>query len=154
MTYSIGVSGKPNTVVLHDFLTGTERILREEAGLPGDIPSSIAPDGSKVIFRRSCNPISFGDCPSLLLDTSSAQLQKICDFCTARGFSSDGSTVLVQNYAHPGEGKDKIVAIDLHSQRQREFLADAQRSLYHAYLSWDDHWVVFKRLLSVGKSEM
>jgi Tol biopolymer transport system component len=49
---------------------------------------------------------------------------------------------------------DSIVAIDLKSRMEKEFLNVPGKNLYHAYFSWDDHWVVFKQLLEYNKAQI
>src|SRR5262249_48800467 len=71
-----------------------------------------------------------------------------CDFCVPRGFTRDGATVLFQKEdLLAGKGRDRIVAVDVVTKTEKPFLTLADKDLYHAYFSWDDRWVVFKKLL-------
>jgi Tol biopolymer transport system component len=72
--------------------------------------------------------------------------EQICERCTPRGFSSDGSVVLLQRYDPTDSNKDRIVALDLRTRRERDFLSLPDRPVYHPYFSWDDRWVVFKEM--------
>jgi hypothetical protein len=74
----------------------------------------------------------------------------VCEACTARGFSSNGSIVLIQKYDRTGsKPHDRIVALDLATKIEKDFLNVPGKDLYHAYFSWDDHWVVFKQVLGL-----
>jgi dipeptidyl aminopeptidase/acylaminoacyl peptidase len=76
--------------------------------------------------------------------------EQVCELCTPRGFSSDGSVVLLQKYVQTDQNEDRIVALDLRTRTEHDFLSQRDKPLYHAFFSWDDRWVVFKRLLSAG----
>ena len=52
------------------------------------------------------------------------------------------------SHAPNGGPLDRIVALDLRTRTEREFLSDPEQPLYHPYFSWDDRWVAFKRFLS------
>jgi hypothetical protein len=82
-----------------------------------------------------------------LISAAGGKSEPLCEDCTGRGFSSDGSIVLIQKY---NPTQHKIVAIDLAMKTERDFLDDPGRALYHAFFSWDGHWVVFKKELSGG----
>ena len=51
MTYSMGASGQPNTLMLRNLLTGTERMIREEPGLPR--PSSSGNLATRLPLRSA-----------------------------------------------------------------------------------------------------
>jgi hypothetical protein len=56
---------------------------------------------------------------------------------------------LFQKYHDSDPSKDRIVFMDLRTRTERDFLADPQEPLFHAFFSWDGRWVVFKKLKSV-----
>jgi Tol biopolymer transport system component/DNA-binding winged helix-turn-helix (wHTH) protein len=154
MTYDTSNPGKPNTILLRDLSTGTDHFLDDKGRQPGaEAATSISPDGSKVIFDRDCKQGSFpaSDRPmpcGFMIAASGDKPQQVCERCTPRGFSSDGSVVLLQKYDPTDPNKDRIVALDLRTRTEREFLSDPEQPLYHPYFSWDDRWVAFKRFLS------
>jgi hypothetical protein len=157
MVYVKAEWGKRNIITLRDFATGTERVLDDKSDKPQDIrgaSASISPDGSKVVFNPWCRcALSDWDCPSFLVSATGGTPDRICGNCQARGFSSDNAFVLMQKYA-VGKLQNKIVAVDLATKREREFLSDSSNGLYHPFLSWDDHWVVFKKLLTMTKAQI
>jgi hypothetical protein len=132
-------------LVLRDLAAGTNRVL-DESPFDDDVGSaSISPDGSLVVFNRHCRGTR--NCRSLFVPTAGGEPRQLCENCTARGFSSDASFVLVQTYGGAVKGRDRIVAVDVATKRQREFLSDPDKGVYHPFLSWDDRWVVFKKQL-------
>jgi Tol biopolymer transport system component len=154
MAYDSSNTGKRNTIRLRDLSTGTDHLLDDTGRQPGaGRETSISPDGSKVIFERDCKEGSFpaGDRPMLcdfMIAASGDKPEQICKRCTPRGFSSDGSVVLLQKYDPTNSDKDRIVALDLRTRTEREFLGDPEQPLYHPFFSWDDRWVAFKKFLS------
>jgi hypothetical protein len=105
-----------------------------------------------VIFERDCKEGKFPEDPehpfpcSFMVAAAGGKPEQVCERCTPRGFSSDGSVVLLQRYDQTDPTKDRIVALDLPTRKERDFLSDPGRSLYHPFFSWDDRWVVFKQL--------
>jgi hypothetical protein len=53
--------------------------------------------------------------------------------------------VLVQNYNRVANLPQKITTVDLTAKAQTDFLRASKDSVSHAYLSWDDRWVAFKK---------
>jgi Tol biopolymer transport system component/DNA-binding winged helix-turn-helix (wHTH) protein len=152
MAYTEESIGK-HSIMVRDFSAGTSRRIEEQlrTGYPA---VSISPDGSKVVFNRYCwCNASVVDCPSFLVNSTGGEPQRICGGCTPRGFSSDGSFVLMQHYSG-GRGQDEITAVDLTTSREREFLKSSTTEVYHAFLSWDDRWVVFKKLLGTTQAQI
>jgi len=154
MAYNATRPGRPGATFLRDLKTSAERFLEDKGHRPGDVATSISPDGSKVILQRNCEVPGvwlqgiLPDC-SFLIGGEGGEPEKICDFCVPRGFSSDGSMLLIQKEGLiAGKGRDKIVALDLATRTEKEFLSLPDNDLYHAYFSWDDRWVVFKKLLA------
>jgi Tol biopolymer transport system component/DNA-binding winged helix-turn-helix (wHTH) protein len=160
MAYDTYNPGKPNTILLRDLSTGTDHVLdekgRQEAGLGLNGETSISPDGSRVMFERdgkagrwpdgTQSPLPVG----LMTAAVDGEPEQVCERCTPRGFSSDGSVVLLQKYDPTDENKDRIVALDLRTRTEKDFLRERDKPLYHPFFSWDDRWVVFKKLQSLG----
>lgn len=145
MAYDNSNPGKPNTILLRDLSTGTDHFLDDKGrppGAGGEI--SISPDGSKVIFERHCK----GRLCGFMIAASGEKPEQVCERCTPRGFSSDGSVVLLQKYDPTDPDKDHIVALDLRTRTERDFLSDPEQPLYHPFFSWDDRWVAFNKFLS------
>jgi Tol biopolymer transport system component/DNA-binding winged helix-turn-helix (wHTH) protein len=169
MAYDTYSPGKPTAILLRDLSTGTDHILDETGrresivGLSrhGDFAAhdgetSISPDGSRVLFERDGKARRWPDnVQSHLPDgfmaaAADGEPEQVCELCTPRGFSSDGSVVLLQKYVQTDQNEDRIVALDLRTRTEHDFLSQRDKPLYHAFFSWDDRWVVFKRLLSAG----
>lgn len=75
--------------------------------------------------------------------------KQVCERCSPRGFSSDGSLVLLQKYSLADPTEDRIVSLDLRTRTEQDFLSDPDKPLFHAFFSWDDRWVIFKKVRSV-----
>jgi len=153
MAYDSSVLGKSNLILLRDLASGAERVLDEMGRRPGSGgETSISPDGSKVIFERDCktgkwangDPLSCG----FMVPAGGGEPEQVCEFCTPRGFSSNGSIVLIQKYNRYEDFKRPagITALDLRSRTETEFLKSPNKSVFHAFFSWDDRWVAFKTL--------
>ena len=152
MAYDSSITGKPNTILLRDLSTGADHLL-DDKGRRRSVGgvTAISPDGSRVFFERDCkkaeNSGRIFPC-GFMVAASGDKPEQVCERCTPRGFSSDGSVVLLQKYDLTDEDKDRIVALDLRTRTEREFLSDPKLPLYHPFFSWDDRWVTFKRFLS------
>jgi DNA-binding winged helix-turn-helix (wHTH) protein/Tol biopolymer transport system component len=156
MAYNSFISGKSNLIRLRDLASGADRVL-DEIGrrLDGGGETSISPDGSEVIFERDCktsiweraNHVPCG----FMVPAAGGEPEQICEFCTARGFSSSGSTVLVQKYYARPASSDWIAAVDLTTRTEREFLKLPENGIYHPFFSWDDRWVAFKKDVGDGQ---
>jgi WD40-like Beta Propeller Repeat len=83
-----------------------------------------------------------------MVSAAGGEAERVCLDCTPRGFSSDGSVVLLQKYDQTDSNKDRIVALDLRTKTEHDFLSHPNGALYHPFFSWDDHWVVFKKVPS------
>ena len=174
MAYDASIPGEPNTIRLRDLSTDTDHFLDEKGRRPhlriglvatggnlrGTYWDSISPDGSKVIFERDCKegtvlghpeiPLSCG----FMVAAAGGQPEQICERCSPRGFSSDGSVVLLQKLDLTGDlDKSRIVALDLRTKTEQDFLSLPDAPLFHAYFSWDDRWVVFKKSQSLSLPE-
>jgi hypothetical protein len=63
----------------------------------------------------------------------------------------------MQKYASRSSGSkalDEITAVDIATKQEREFLTDPNHAVYHAFLSPDNRWVVFKRWINWTKSQI
>jgi WD40 repeat protein len=136
-------------IALRNLTSGADHVL-DEVGRSKFGEATISPDGSKVVFERDCKNARVWDdgtplpC-SFIVSIVGGEPEKICEFCTPRGFSSNGSVVLVQNYGN-GKSPDTIAAVDLTSKAKKDFLRASKDSVYHAFFSWDDRWVAFKKM--------
>jgi DNA-binding winged helix-turn-helix (wHTH) protein/Tol biopolymer transport system component len=155
MAYVTDTPGKPDIVVLRNLTTGREHLLDDnDRQTGGDVVTSISPDGSRVIFQRDCQEALFRASPDrflpcgFMISAAGGAAERVCLRCTPRGFSSDGSQVLLQKYDGTNAGKDRIVSLDLHTKTERDFLSHPDNPLYHPFFSWDDQWVVFKKTVS------
>jgi eukaryotic-like serine/threonine-protein kinase len=150
MVYNASMMGKTNTFRLRNLETGTDRLLDDTGRQPGWGGEAIlSPDGTKVVFERDCKNYKWADLGNPLScafiePTAGGAVEQVCAFCTPRGFASDGSSLLVQNYHQDGTEPHQIDIVNLKTKTQTKFLSAPDVSIYHAFFSWDDHWVVFK----------
>jgi dipeptidyl aminopeptidase/acylaminoacyl peptidase len=160
MAYDTSNPGRPNTIRLRDLSTGTDHFLDDKGRQPGGGgETSISPDGSRVIFERDCKEGSFPELPGspfpcgFMVAAAGGKPEQVCERCTPRGFSSDGSVVLLQRYDQTDPNKDRIVAFEVRTRKEQDVLSDRDGALYHPFFSWDDRWVVFKSV-DVPKSSL
>jgi len=155
MAYDSSIPGKANTVLLRDLRAGSDHLLDDKGRQATEYDTSISPDGSTVVFQRDANEDRFPEDPQSLMPNgfmvaaAGGEPEQICERCAPRGFSSDSSLLLLQKYDQNDPDRDRIVALDLRTKTERDFLSDPDKPLFHAFLSWDDRWVVFKRLQSL-----
>jgi Tol biopolymer transport system component/DNA-binding winged helix-turn-helix (wHTH) protein len=161
LAYDTTRPGKPNTILIRDLRNDADRFADDKDRRPGrDGEVSISPDGSKVIFERDCKIGKYaaaqGPLPcSFMVSGDGRQPEPVCEACTPRGFSSNGAVVLIQKYNRTGsEIHDSIAVLDLDTKTEKDFLNVPGKNFYHAYFSWDDHWVVFKQDLGFAKSKI
>jgi DNA-binding winged helix-turn-helix (wHTH) protein/Tol biopolymer transport system component len=154
MAYNTHTAGDhPYTVRLRDLTTGADHFLADQGRSGVNLEISLSPDGSHAIFNRDCKTGGWIGGPETPLPcgfmvTPGGEPEQICERCTPRGFSSDGSVLLIQKYDQADPGKTRIAAVDLRSKTEREFLRLPDRPLFHPFFSWDDKWVVFKKISS------
>jgi eukaryotic-like serine/threonine-protein kinase len=160
MAYDSANPGKPNTIVLRDMSTAIDHVLDDKGRIPGYAYAvAISPDGSRVIFERDCKEGTWPDEPDsplpcgFMVAAAGGQPEQICQYCTPRGFSSDGSVVLLQKYDPTDLDKSRIVAFDLHARTVKDFLSLPDAPVFHPYFSWDDRWVAFKKSQSLHLPE-
>jgi Tol biopolymer transport system component/DNA-binding winged helix-turn-helix (wHTH) protein len=159
MAYDSSNPGKPDTVVVRDLSTGIDHVLDDKGRPGGDYADSISPDGSRVIFERDCKVGTWPGDPDFpipcgfMVSAAGGQPEQICERCTPRGFSSDGSVILLQKYDLTDIDKSRIVALDLHTRTEHDFLSLPDAPVFHPFFSWDDRWVVFKKSQSLHLAE-
>jgi DNA-binding winged helix-turn-helix (wHTH) protein/Tol biopolymer transport system component len=162
LAYDASVAGESNSIRLRDLVSGADRLLDDKGQKPGvGRETTISPDGSKVTFDRDCKSGKWANdgqplpCGFIIPAVSGAP-EQICEACTPRGFSSNGSIVLIQQYNRNGNSQppNSIAAVDLGSKTEKAFLGTPDKGLYHPYFSWDDRWVVFKKFLDQLKSQI
>jgi Tol biopolymer transport system component len=152
---STSPGGRP-AIMLRDLDTGIHRLLDDKDHESGQAETSISPDGSTVLFERDCKQGRWpseeaGPLPcSFVIATAGGKPEQVCNACTPRGFSADGSVVLLQKYDPVDLDKSRIDALDLRTKREQDFLSTPNGPLFHGYFSWDDHWVVFKTVQSLS----
>jgi serine/threonine protein kinase/Tol biopolymer transport system component len=145
--------GSEHSIMLRDMSSGAERLLDDQGRSTRGNATTVSADGSKIAFERECERGRFrGDGPlpcSFLVGREGGEPKSICEFCTPRGFSSDGSVILVQKYELDSDlisTGAKVVAVDLKTGAEKDFLVSSHEPVYHPFFSWDDRWVVFRRL--------
>ena len=60
-------------------------------------------------------------CRAFMVAATGGEPEQVCERCTPRGFSSDGSVVLIQKYNQTDPNKDRIVALDLRTKTETGF---------------------------------
>ena len=160
LAYNSDNVGKPNSILLRDLSLSEERLLDDQGRRPRlTYETSISPDGSTVIFERDCKQGTWPDQPEnpitcgFMVAAAGGQPEQICERCTPRGFSSDGSVILLQKFDMTDFDKSRIVSLDLRTRTEKDFLSLPDAPLFHPYFSWDDRWVVFKKPQSQKLSE-
>jgi DNA-binding winged helix-turn-helix (wHTH) protein/Tol biopolymer transport system component len=162
LVYGASVAGESNSIRLKDLISGADRLLDDKGRQPGGRgDTTISPDGSRVVFERECKNGKFSTdgeplpC-GFIIPAVGGEPAQVCEFCTPRGFSSNSAVVLIQQYNHNGSSQppNSIAAVDLKSKTERGFLGTPDKGVYHAYFSWDDRWVVFKKVLDQLKSQI
>jgi dipeptidyl aminopeptidase/acylaminoacyl peptidase len=168
MVYNSSGPAKPNIILLREFGSNIDRVLDDRGNhRPHGGNTSISPNGSRIIFERECKTDGWSDVAAscgFMVSAAGGEPEQICESCTARGFCSDGSVVLIQKYDLIGsEPRYRIVALDLATKTEKDFLglpdtglhyAPISSGLWHAFFSWDDRWVVFKKQLSYTTAQI
>jgi Tol biopolymer transport system component len=159
MAYVEDTPGKSNNVVLTDLKSGKNHIV-DEATRRSNYSVGIAPDGSKVSFEQDCGdrrwqsgePVNCGFVSSAEGEGS----RKVCESCIPRGFSSDGSVLLIRKYPVRDDNPPaSIAALDLRSGSEKQFLvAPPNSAIESASLSWDDRWIIFGKTLDRTKGQI
>jgi DNA-binding winged helix-turn-helix (wHTH) protein/Tol biopolymer transport system component len=157
MVYYFAKPREMSPVFLRNLSTGADHLLEEDGS-----GASISPDGTKVAFARNCKqsggnqlrPIVNEFPCSFVIPAAGGVPQQVCEFCNPRGFSSNSSLLLVQQYVRTPAVRDRIDIIDLVNKTKKSFLSSADKPLYHAFFSWDDRWVVFKKLFELKKGQI
>jgi Tol biopolymer transport system component/DNA-binding winged helix-turn-helix (wHTH) protein len=144
--------GRAASIRLRDLLNGTDRSLIDSV-VPSDRDFiSISPDASKVVFGQLADDAR-GQRVCSAISAAGGTPERISSDCAApRGFTSDGSELLIQRYH--ADGPDEVIAVDLRSKRERRFLYSGRMQLWHAFFSWDDRWVVFKTAEAWNRSQI
>jgi eukaryotic-like serine/threonine-protein kinase len=152
MVYESAAPGKPDSIRIRDLTSSKDRLLDDKGRRPFDYnPTSISPDGSRVLFRGDCNlgPPNGTSSPCVFMAAAAGdQKEQICANCMPRGFSSDGAVLLLEKYEASDNDGVSIVAFDVKSKKEKAFFraSPSHPWLYEPFFSWDDRWVVFKKL--------
>jgi eukaryotic-like serine/threonine-protein kinase len=156
MAYASTEPGARPVVMLTDLDKGTSHLLDDKGHDSGQAQTSLSPDGSTVLFERDCKQGRFpsqdaGPLPCSFMTTAAGgNAEQVCDGCTPRGFSADGSMALFQKYVPSNMNRSHLIAVDLRTKQEQDFLSTTHGPLFHGYFSWDDHWVVFKTVQSLS----
>ena len=94
----------------------------------------------RVIFERDCKegrsarpgaaPLPCG----FMVAAADGEPEQICERCTPRGFSSDGSVILLQKYDQTDPDKSRIVALDLRDENGAGFPESSGRTALSSLL--------------------
>jgi Tol biopolymer transport system component/tRNA A-37 threonylcarbamoyl transferase component Bud32 len=135
-------------LVVKDLVTGRETQLAQGLRPAGGTGASISPDGSFVIYYAGS--IGAKDHDLYSMTTAGGQPRLVCQACgDPKGFSSDGTRLLTQkDFRATNHGK--IALVEIATGKATVVLEDPQRSVWNAFYSWDDKWVVF--LMTVGQT--
>lgn len=121
----------------------------------------IAPDGSKVSFEQDCGNGRWEsgeaiNCGYVIAANQGARPKKVCESCIPRGFSSDGSILLVRKYdpVHINTPPSWIAALDLASGVERKFVTSSSCAIDSASFSWDDRWIIVAKVSGRNKEQI
>ena len=129
-----------HNLVVKDVVTGRETQLVQTSG--ATFPT-ISPDGSSVVYFPW--PRAGIDSDLYSISSAGGSPRLVCRECgQPKGFSSDGSQVLTQRGSLAGQ-HSRIALVDITTGQVTDVLSAPQHHLWHAYYSWDDKWVSFKR---------
>jgi serine/threonine protein kinase/Tol biopolymer transport system component len=135
-------------LVVKDLATGRETQLVRDVGEDSGSGPGISPDGSLVVYYGFNSGANEFDLYSV--STAGGQPRLVCRVCgQPKGFSSDGTRLLVQQ-GFMATGRDKIALLELATGKAAVVLENPQHSLWNAFYSWDDKWVVF--LMQTGQN--
>ncbi|MGA2591229.1 MAG: protein kinase [Bryobacteraceae bacterium] len=130
-----------SNLMVKDLATGRETQLVQDVRVAGGTGPSISPDGSFVIYYAPNKTANEYDLYSI--STAGGQPRLVCRSCgQPKGFSSDGTRLLTQLGDSAG-GRSKIALVELATGKVTVALDDPQHTLWNAFYSWDDKWVVF-----------
>ena len=144
MAYDTHTPGDhPYTVRLRDLISGADHFLADQGRSGVNTELSISPDGSKVVFERDCNTGGWLNFPEYPLPcgymvTPGGEPEQVCERCTPRGFSSDGSVLLIQKYDKANPTRLGSPPSIYAAKRSDEFLSLPDVPVYHPFFSWDD----------------
>jgi Tol biopolymer transport system component len=144
---STSVGNSETSIRLKDLAGGSDRILADRAHPFDKDIVSISPDGSHVVFNRLDDKMN-----AYMVAAAGGSPERICENCVPRGFSSDGSRVLMQEY--DSRRPNQLFSVDVAAKTAKKFLSHAKWSLFHAFFSWDDEWVVFKRMIDLSHGQI
>jgi eukaryotic-like serine/threonine-protein kinase len=147
MEYAALRLGNPKTTRLRDLRTGIDRVLDDKGSHFYGAATSLSPDGSKVAFESECRegkwPTGYPAPCTFMLPAGGGKREQVCEFCRPGGFSSNGSILLIDRYSKLRDAADRIAAVELTTNTEKDFLRLPHKDLSHAFFSWDDRWVVF-----------
>jgi Tol biopolymer transport system component/DNA-binding winged helix-turn-helix (wHTH) protein len=159
MAYVEDTPGKSNNVVLTDLKSGKGHIV-DEATRRSNYSVGIAPDGSKVSFEQDCGNRRWQSGEAVncgfVSSPEGERPRKVCESCIPRGFSSDGSILLVRKYNPIRDDKPPgwIAGLDLRSGSEKQLVASPNSAIESASLSWNDRWIIFVKILDRTKSQI
>jgi eukaryotic-like serine/threonine-protein kinase len=137
-----------SNLIVKDLVTGRETQLAQDVRVSGGTGPSISPDGSFVIYYDSNKGANDDDLYSI--STAGGQPRLVCRACgQPKGFSSDGTRLLTQR-GYSASGRGTIALVEVATGKVTVALDDPQHTLWNAFYSWDDKWVVF--LMQTGQT--
>jgi Tol biopolymer transport system component/tRNA A-37 threonylcarbamoyl transferase component Bud32 len=137
-----------SNLIVKDLVTGHETQLAQDVRVNGGTGPSISPDGSFVIyydFNKGANEFDLYS-----ISTAGGQARLVCRACgQPKGFSSDGTHLLTQE-GYRASGRGKIALVEIATGKMTVVLDDPQHTLWNAFYSWDDKWMVFLMQIQTG----
>jgi DNA-binding winged helix-turn-helix (wHTH) protein/Tol biopolymer transport system component len=159
LAYDEDTPGKSNNIVLTNLKSGKSHIL-DQASRRSTYSVGIASDGSKVSFEQDCDQRRWQSGESLncgfVGSVEGERPKKVCESCVPRGFSSDGSVLLIRKYnpVRADQPPGWIAALNLTSGAEEQLAASPSSAIESASLSWDDHWVILAKELSRTRGQI
>jgi len=129
-------------LVVKNLVTGQETQLVQDVTGEPNVPPTISPDGTFVVYYRWNHAKTDHDLYSI--STAGGSPRLVCRDCGAPGgISSDGTRILT-NRGFVGGGLDRIALVDITTGKVTDVLSDPKHNLWNPYFSWDDKWMGFK----------
>lgn len=130
-----------SNLMVKDLVTGRETQLAQDVHVSGGTGPAISPDGSFAIYYSRNKGAN--DFDLYWVSTAGGQSRLVCRTCgSPKGFSADGTRLLTQKDSFSSVHV-KVALVEVATGKVTVVLDDPQHTLWNAFYSWDDKWVVF-----------
>ena len=129
-------------LVIKDLVTGRETHLVQDVTAEPNVPPTISPDGTFVVYYRWKHARTDFDLYSI--STAGGAPRLICEDCGGPGGISSDGTRMLTNTGFVSGGRSRIALVDITTGKVTDVLSDPKHNLWNPYFSWDDKWMGFK----------